>query len=420
MSTLSFVEKIASKPRFAGTAGEQDAYTLISDEFENLGCEVEREETEYIKSERYLTFWGLTILWLTLLLLASPRLIHPLLVCAGIIVLFAFQTIIYPRIELRFARSKSTNIIATVNPEKDHRLIICGHYDSARVMSKFAQRNQKTLMNIAPFISLVIMLYVVLLFVRGLQLLATDGFNIYTSDGMTGVWEFIWLFYVVLLGVIAIPATYILLAHLTNKISHGADDNASGIAVMLEAARRLKDDNLNLRIDFACFAAEERGLFGSRKWVNKHIKEFDKDRTYVLNLDCVGRGKKFFINKGLGIIRKKKADPMLFNIVCSACSELHYPYQEAWGGSSDHAEFLRKKLKCCAIMRCDEIKANVAHKTLRRIFRIPIRSDVISFMDWIHTETDVSDRMDETRLEETTQLTIRFVEKLDQQVTAAA
>lgn len=420
MSTLSFVKKIAKKSRYSGTSGEKDAYTLISTEFENLGCDVEKEETKYIKSEKYVVIMGLIFLWLTFFLFISPRFIHPLLVGVVIIGLFVFQTMVYPRIELKLAKSKSTNIIATINPDKENRLILCGHYDSARVMSAFIQKNRRILLNVAPFISLMMMLYIVLLFYRGFQLFLIDDLKIHSlyglTNGMTGLWEFVWLFYSLLFGAILFPATYILLTYLTKKISYGADDNASGIAVMLEAARKLKDMDLNLRVDFACFAAEEKGLFGSGKWVNKHIEDLDKEKTYVLNLDCVGRGKKFFVNKGLGAVFKKSADPVLFNIVCSTCSELQYPYEEDWGGASDHSEFLKKKLKCCAVLRCDELKANVGHRILRKVFRIPIKSNVIGFMDWIHTEEDLIDHIDEEKLEETTNLVITVTERLNERI----
>ena len=71
----------------------------------------------------------------------------------------------------------------------------------------------------------------------------------------------------------------------------GADDNASGTAVMLEVARRLTEEGKQLKrsILFASFDGEERGLLGSRRYVaNPGIP---LDRTIaMLNLDHVGVG----------------------------------------------------------------------------------------------------------------------------------
>ena len=45
----------------------------------------------------------------------------------------------------------------------------------------------------------------------------------------------------------------------------GADDNASGVAGMLELARLLKDKNLNYRIDFVAYTLEEPPYFATNK-----------------------------------------------------------------------------------------------------------------------------------------------------------
>ncbi|MDZ7859085.1 MAG: M20/M25/M40 family metallo-hydrolase [Candidatus Krumholzibacteriota bacterium] len=73
-------------------------------------------------------------------------------------------------------------------------------------------------------------------------------------------------------------------------IHNGADDNASGVAVMLELARRLGESFKPGRsIVFAAFTAEENGLLGSRHYV-ANMKQFPAEKCAgVLNLDTVGR-----------------------------------------------------------------------------------------------------------------------------------
>jgi len=424
LSTMSFLKKIAGRTRYAGTEGEKDAHELISREFENLGCKVEKEETEYIKSESYLAMLSVVTPWLLLIFIITSWLIHPMTVALLIIVFLAFIAKILPRLSLRLARDKSINVIATMNPEQKDRLILCGHYDSSRVMSKFAQKHQKTFTNLMPFFLLAFFIYVVILFLRGIYLFSVDSFNYISllelSPRMIGVWSIVWLVYVIVFACGILLLTYSWVPYfLTHKFSYGADDNASGISVMMETARRLQSKKLNLRVDFACFAAEERGLFGSRKWVNKHLKELDLDRTYVFNIDCVGRGEKFFVYKGLGTIFKKYSDPMLCDIVVNVCSELKFPLEEDWSGSSDHAQFVEKKFRTCAISRFNPVRANIAHMLLRRVFHNPIKKNVIPFTDWIHTEKDTIDGVNERKLEESVQLVVKFVETLSQKVGAA-
>ncbi|NOX28271.1 MAG: M20/M25/M40 family metallo-hydrolase [Gammaproteobacteria bacterium] len=74
------------------------------------------------------------------------------------------------------------------------------------------------------------------------------------------------------------------------KIHHGADDNASGVAVMLELARILgKSWKPERSIVFVAFTAEEAGLLGSSYYVNNSENYPIKKAMAILNLDAVGR-----------------------------------------------------------------------------------------------------------------------------------
>ena len=72
------------------------------------------------------------------------------------------------------------------------------------------------------------------------------------------------------------------------RIYVGADDNASGTAVVLEAAARLARRPPARTVIFACFSGEETGLHGSRHYVHHPIVPIEKTVAMV-NLDMVGR-----------------------------------------------------------------------------------------------------------------------------------
>lgn len=75
----------------------------------------------------------------------------------------------------------------------------------------------------------------------------------------------------------------------TTAVHYGADDNASGIASMLEIAERFAAENNNARsLLFAGFAAEEMGLLGSKYLVENMPVEAAKVNA-MINLDMVGR-----------------------------------------------------------------------------------------------------------------------------------
>ncbi len=72
-------------------------------------------------------------------------------------------------------------------------------------------------------------------------------------------------------------------------IHNGADDNASGVAVLLQLAKKLKDGDLkgNNYLIMA-FSGEEIGLLGSN-YFSKNPTITLEDVTYMINMDMVGR-----------------------------------------------------------------------------------------------------------------------------------
>lgn len=71
----------------------------------------------------------------------------------------------------------------------------------------------------------------------------------------------------------------------------GANDNASGIALMLNLAKHYSDkiDSLPFSLAFMAFSGEEAGLLGSFNYVNNPLFPLNKIK-FVLNLDMVGTG----------------------------------------------------------------------------------------------------------------------------------
>lgn len=69
--------------------------------------------------------------------------------------------------------------------------------------------------------------------------------------------------------------------------SPGADDNASGLAVLLEAAQRLREVSLNGAVRFIGFCLEEEDLLGSLAYAS-HLKATDQEIRGAVVLECVG------------------------------------------------------------------------------------------------------------------------------------
>jgi len=100
-------------------------------------------------------------------------------------------------------------------------------------------------------------------------------------------------------------------------IHHGADDNASGVAGLLELARMLTSQNPKPRrtIVFIAFSGEEEGLIGSNYYVNHPIVPL-ANTVAMINMDMIGRlkGNKLIIG-GIGTASEWRAEVDSANLV---------------------------------------------------------------------------------------------------------
>jgi aminopeptidase YwaD len=125
------------------------------------------------------------------------------------------------------------------------------------------------------------------------------------------------------------------------QVHHGADDNASGTAVLLELARRMSGSDFKpaRTIIFAAFSAEELGLFGSRHYVNDPPVQLSLIKA-MINLDMVGRLR----DRRVTVFGTRSAQE-LSGIVKSAARESGLEISESDGiGRSDHMSFYGKKV----------------------------------------------------------------------------
>jgi Zn-dependent M28 family amino/carboxypeptidase len=78
----------------------------------------------------------------------------------------------------------------------------------------------------------------------------------------------------------------------------GADDNGSGVAVMLEVAERIKKYKREYDVIFIAFGAEEVGLRGSDYYVSQMSEEDIRRTIAMINFDSLIVGDKLYIHAG--------------------------------------------------------------------------------------------------------------------------
>ena len=136
------------------------------------------------------------------------------------------------------------------------------------------------------------------------------------------------------------------------EVHHGADDNASGTAALIELARTIVAEKANMRtIVFIAFSGEEEGLLGSKHYVNNPV--FPIERTVaMLNLDMVGRLNNNKLNVG-GIGTASELKQLVEQIntgdgarmrVMKVPPKFELALNEDGFGPSDHSSFYGKKV----------------------------------------------------------------------------
>ena len=129
----------------------------------------------------------------------------------------------------------------------------------------------------------------------------------------------------------------------TGQIHHGADDNASGTAAVIEMARAAVEARAEFRrsIVFMTFAGEEHGLLGSSYYVNHPTFPLEKTVAMV-NLDMVGRTGGRVMVDGLGNAPSIEDDLKAAEGVSSL--KLKALRGGPGAGASDDATFLLRKI----------------------------------------------------------------------------
>ncbi len=124
-------------------------------------------------------------------------------------------------------------------------------------------------------------------------------------------------------------------------IHNGADDNASGVAVMLYLAKKLKEEGpKNNNYLFMAFSAEEFGLIGSKYFVEHPTLRLE-DINYAINLDMVGRLK----DDGTLIVNGAGTSPVWKDALERIrAGNIHVKTFDSGVGPSDHTSFYLKDI----------------------------------------------------------------------------
>ena len=181
----------------------------------------------------------------------------------------------------------------------------------------------------------------------------------------------------------------------SKQVSPGANDNASGLSVMLEVARVTRELQPSSEVTFVAFGAEEQGLVGSRAFVEK--QKFEGENL-VLNLDMVGAGKQAFVVEGNGLVRKHRTSKKLNEVLIKCCEHVGLKPKLWWAALAghDHIPFLRAKLPATTFT-LDSPGTDKLEPRLGKIFGLPNTRG--RGYRYIHTMEDMPEKIELANIE---------------------
>jgi aminopeptidase YwaD len=127
------------------------------------------------------------------------------------------------------------------------------------------------------------------------------------------------------------------------KIHYGADDNASGVAALLELARQLAESRNELKYSyiFVAFSGEEKGIVGSSHFA-KDSPLSDIPIRMMINMDMIGRLKDQ--EKGLAILGTGTCPEFQAYFDSLEVDGLKLALKESGSGPSDHTAFYNREI----------------------------------------------------------------------------
>jgi hypothetical protein len=280
------IERLAPIQRLPCSNGEREAAHLIMGRLRDLGCTAWVEEEQAYGSYAWPVGALTGLAALSGLIAGRRRLIgRPASLLGGALATAAIaDEISYGRQWARRVvspRRTTHNVVAeTGDPAAERTLVVMAHHDAAPTGTVFDQKLERWFVRRYPEIVERMnenppMWWLVL---AGPAAVAAGSAMGSTALRRTGT-------------VMSLLTTAAMADIAARRAVPGANDNLSGVAVLVALAEALRDRPLSgLRVILLSAGAEEALQEGIRGFARRHFPNLDRDTTWFLNLDTVGSG----------------------------------------------------------------------------------------------------------------------------------
>jgi hypothetical protein len=334
-------------PRGPTSKGEKKAGVYIEHTMKSTGMSVNSERFESITSFSWIVI-TYVILFVTAVVVFPINALVAFLLDLMTVAIFLEEMSPKHVLSRLMPKGESRNIIGKIIPKNTPKklVVLTGHYDSAKPL---------------PFFHPAIVKYVdLLVIVASLSMILTTAlyglgalFHFFAPTKIFSVnfWyaSFPFIGY---LGLVGVGMAY---GELFTKPTNGANDNASGISVILSIGEILSKEPLK-HTEVWCVASgcEEAGTVGMMRFLDKNAATLKA--SFVFSVDCVGRGNLRYVVKE-GLLKTISVPEELVNLVSETASrnpELKASPMVLKYKASDSYPALSRGLKAICMMSVNE------------------------------------------------------------------
>ncbi|NLW60287.1 MAG: Zn-dependent exopeptidase M28 [Firmicutes bacterium] len=326
-------------PRGSCTEAERKAAHYIKTELGRSKLNLMEEQFKAVSSFSWV-FGLIDLLFIVAALIFPSRPKPGFFLALFAFIAFILESSTFPFLSRLLPKKSSQNVIAHIPARSKpiRKVIITAHYDSSRSALNFSPKLVKGFRR--SYLLLV-------------GAMASEVFlyalAVFTSLSPRLLW------FLSLPCVLYILVTFLTLLHreLAGEYTPGANDNASGVAVLLEVAKILtRFPLITTEVTLVATGAEESGTNGALAYLRRHRPSKD---TYVINLDNLGIGHLTVVTAE-GILGAKAASPELLSLAKTVAAEKNLalrfaPYHLL---TTDGTVFLMRNYPAVSLMAFDE------------------------------------------------------------------
>jgi len=333
-------------PRGAATSSEELAAHYIKEEMKKNKIVTEVQSFSTTKSHSWIYAFICFIFLMAFALFSTSHLLAFTICFLG---LFFFKKELEATGALNkiFARRKSQNVLGKVPASKYpvKKVVFTSHYDSSRSGLSF---NPEVVKNFRTA-------FLVTYYSMAIMCILYGSAVIFTILNFPIVSILAWLLSLPPALVLLVSFIVILYQEFFGEDTPGANDNASGVSVLMELSKEIKDNPPDFVETWFLFTgAKEAGTLGIVNFLEQYKP--DPQNTFIINLDSIGIGNvKYILEEGM--LKKYSSNDKLVKWATLAIQEkpsLKVKGDYYFDFTTDATAALARNYKAISIMAMDE------------------------------------------------------------------